>query len=55
VIFSILLCGYLGGMGIPTSPAAAGKLLTIEEVGSILNGISSPPHKNPFSNVCQSL
>jgi len=37
VIFSILLCGYLGGMGTSTSPPAASKLLTIEEIGSILN------------------
>ena len=34
VVFAILLCGYLGGMGKTTS----GKLLTIEEVGQILNG-----------------
>ena len=38
VVFSILLCGWLGGMATTTSPATPGKLLTIEEVGSILNG-----------------
>lgn len=33
VISSILLCGWLGGMNV-----TQGKLFTIEEVGSILNG-----------------
>jgi len=33
VVFAILICGYLGGMGKTTS----GQLLTIEEVGQILN------------------
>ncbi|CAG8958097.1 hypothetical protein HYFRA_00000442 [Hymenoscyphus fraxineus] len=37
VVFSILLCGWLGGMAINGSPAEQGKLLTIEEVGQILN------------------
>lgn len=37
VIFAILLCGYLGGMGVNGQAPEAGKLLTIEEVGEILN------------------
>ena len=40
VIFAILLCGWLGGMGKGPEP---GKLLTIEEVGEILNGDSEIP------------
>lgn len=39
VIFAILLCGYLGGMGVNGQAPEAGKLLTIEEVGEILNGM----------------
>lgn len=38
VIFAILMCGWLGGMGTKDKPAEAGKLLTIEEVGEILTG-----------------
>jgi hypothetical protein len=38
VVFSILFCGWLGGMGGASKPAEPGKLLTIEEVGEILNG-----------------
>ena len=38
VIFSILLCGWLGGMAVNGKTAEQGKLLTIEEVGAILNG-----------------
>ena len=41
VIFAILFCGWLGGMGTSTNPAKAGKLLTIEEVGMILDGASN--------------
>ncbi|PMD23901.1 Translin [Hyaloscypha hepaticicola] len=37
VVFSILFCGWLGGMGTVSKPAESGKLLTIEEVGEILN------------------
>ncbi|KAH6683027.1 Translin [Halenospora varia] len=37
VVFAILLCGWLGGMAMPNKPAEPGKLLTIEEVGEILN------------------
>jgi len=37
VIFSILLCGWLGGMAHSDKAAEAGRLLTIEEVGEILN------------------
>jgi hypothetical protein len=38
VIFAILLCGWLGGMTKDGKPAEAGRLLTIEEVGEILQG-----------------
>lgn len=38
VIFAILMCGWLGGLSMKDKPAQAGKLLTIEEVGEILNG-----------------
>ncbi|KAF4637759.1 hypothetical protein G7Y89_g331 [Cudoniella acicularis] len=37
VVFAILLCGWLGGMAMNGTAAEAGKLLTIEEVGEILN------------------
>ncbi|KAN0112730.1 Translin [Hyaloscypha variabilis] len=37
VVFSILFCGWLGGMGTVNKSADPGKLLTIEEVGEILN------------------
>lgn len=37
-ITSILLCGWLGGMAMTGKPAEAGKLLTIEEVGEVMNG-----------------
>ncbi|RDW62831.1 hypothetical protein BP5796_11133 [Coleophoma crateriformis] len=36
-ITSILLCGWLGGMAMTGKPAEAGKLLTIEEVGEVMN------------------
>lgn len=39
VVFEVLLCGYLGGMGVEGKKAEAGKLLTIEEVGGILDGM----------------
>jgi hypothetical protein len=43
VVFGVLFCGWLGGMGawagIATEP---GKLFTIEEVGQILNGMTTP-------------
>lgn len=38
VIFAILLCGWLGGMATKTKAAEAGRLLTIDEVGDVLNG-----------------
>jgi hypothetical protein len=38
VIFAILLCGWLGGMGLNGKAPEVGRLLTIEEVGEILNG-----------------
>jgi len=34
------MCGWLGGLGLKDKPAETGKLLTIEEVGEILNGES---------------
>jgi hypothetical protein len=34
------MCGWLGGLGLNDKPAEAGKLLTIEDVGEILNGES---------------
>ncbi|KAH8599382.1 putative Translin-1 [Bisporella sp. PMI_857] len=37
VIFSILFCGWLGGLGGAELVPEAGKLLTIEEVGKVLN------------------
>ncbi|KAF7952990.1 hypothetical protein EAE96_006212 [Botrytis aclada] len=36
VIFAILLCGWLGGLNKDGNPAQSGRLLTIEEVGEIL-------------------
>lgn len=39
VLFAILLCGWLGGMAHNGKAAEAGRLLTIEEVGEILNGM----------------
>jgi len=44
VIFSIIFCGYLGGIALEDAPAAPGKLFTIEEVGKILNGKPFPLH-----------
>lgn len=38
VIFAILLCGFLGGMETKSKPAEVGRLLTIDEVGDVLNG-----------------
>jgi hypothetical protein len=37
-IFAILFCGWLGGMGTSSITAESGKLLTIEEVGTVLSG-----------------
>ncbi|POS86054.1 Translin, partial [Erysiphe pulchra] len=37
VIFSIIFCGWLGGLGMNGKPASQGKLLSIEECGEILN------------------
>jgi hypothetical protein len=38
VIFAILMCGWLGGMATKDKPAEVGRLLTIDEVGGVLNG-----------------
>jgi len=45
--FSILLCGYLGGFSDVGSGSQDGRLLTIEEVGKIMNSkeIGSPPRQ----------
>ncbi|RDL39205.1 Uncharacterized protein BP5553_03545 [Venustampulla echinocandica] len=37
VIFAVLLCGWLGGLPMKDKAAEPGRLLTIEEVGEILN------------------
>lgn len=46
VIFAILMCGWLGGVATKESPGEVGRLLTIDEVGGVLNGefigISTP-------------
>jgi hypothetical protein len=39
VIFAILMCGWLGGMGAAGGTGASGKLLTVEEVGNIMGGM----------------
>lgn len=39
VVFAVLFCGWLGGMGVVGLTAESGKLFTIEEVGKILNGL----------------
>jgi hypothetical protein len=41
VVFALLFCGWLGGLGSFGVTAEVGKLLTIEEVGQILDGTSS--------------
>ena len=43
VIFAILFCGWLGGMNVEGKAPEVGRLLTIEEVGSILGGTSPSP------------
>ena len=35
--FAILLCAWLGGLALDGSPAQQGRLLTLEEVGRVLN------------------
>ena len=40
VIFAILFCGWLGGMNVAGKAPEVGRLLTIEEVGEILGGMS---------------
>jgi hypothetical protein len=37
-IFAVLFCGWLGGMPVNGKAAEQGKLLTIEEMGDILQG-----------------
>lgn len=41
VVFAVLFCGWLGGLGSFGVTTEAGKLLTIEEVGQILDGTST--------------
>lgn len=43
VVFAVLFCGWLGGMGTFGVAAEPGKLFTIEEVGSILDGTPPTP------------
>lgn len=38
-VFTILYCGYLGGFTPEGTEAKPCRLLTIEEVGSIMNGL----------------
>lgn len=37
--FAVVLCGWLGGFGEVSGQAQPGRLLTIEEVGQILQGM----------------
>lgn len=37
--FAVVLCGWLGGFGGASEQAQPGRLLTIEEVGQILEGM----------------
>jgi len=53
VVFAILFCGWLGGMGLAGITAEPGKLLTIEEVGKILNG-KLDSSSDVTSNISQS-
>jgi Translin family len=46
VIFAILMCSWLGGLSMKDEPAEAGKLLTIEEVGEILDSESDSSCSN---------
>lgn len=39
-IFTILFCGWLGGLATDGKPSELGRLITIEEVGDILKGTS---------------
>jgi hypothetical protein len=39
-ISTVLLCTWLGGMGSDTKPGQVGRLLTLEEVGEVFNGLS---------------
>ena len=40
-IFTVLLTAWIGGMATPTSPGELGRLLTLEQVGEIFQGIAS--------------
>lgn len=42
-IFTILFCGWLGGVSTDSKPGELGRLVTIEEVGAILKGTSTSP------------
>lgn len=37
-IFTIVLCAFLGGLGNETKPGELGRLLSLEEVGAVLQG-----------------
>ncbi len=41
VCFTIVLCGYLGGMSTANKPGELGRLLTPEDVSEILQGMGA--------------
>jgi hypothetical protein len=40
-IFTVVFCGWLGGLGTDSKPGELGRLVTIEEVGELLKGTPS--------------
>lgn len=42
VLFTVVLCGFLGGMATENKPGELGRLLTPEDVSEILQGTSLP-------------
>jgi hypothetical protein len=54
VVFAVLFCGWLGGMGTFGVGAEPGKLFTIEEVGNILNGNTTNVLQGSKSDIKQS-
>lgn len=52
--FSTLLCGYLGGFSDTGAGSKDGRLLTIEEVGQIMNGASIPDSSRDIQKLTQS-
>ena len=43
VLFTVVLCGFLGGMATENKPGELGRLLTPEDVSEILQGMLSLP------------